>query len=535
MGVNVIPIYTISLIIVVCFTSSASTGATDTTLSQIINTSHPILRYLYDSQLTLEQKLLLENETWHWYPWKRIQWHTKTDGTSVEDECEPPTSIDDFPEDIFTQQHRLQGAVLLHFLATVYFFTFLAVVVDDYFLPSVECICVRLKISKDVAAATFMATATTMPEFFTNCLSTFLTKSDMGVGTILGSLMFNTLGVAALAGLATRKPVQLDWWPIMRDCTLYSINIGLLVIIVWDGRVSWDESLTLFIFYILYFVVLFQDPRLSAAVRYIVEERLNCCTTRASHDLEQNNTNTKRPLERYASFDQNFNISDKIPQLSTKIPKTEAEYSSNLWKIPCGSILQTLWWFYTWPINFLLFLIVPNPRTRQNLYPVTFLMCIILIGGNSYMIYFMISIIGHTFSIPESVMGLTLVAAGGCLPEAISCIITIRSGEGGMGVSNALGANSLAILLSLGLPWFIRNSIERPHDLNTFINIHSYGIEITILSLLLAVGVLVVVISLGHYELKRSVGFVLLTIYLIFITFAILVEMDIFFPSGNTC
>lgn len=51
-------------------------------------------------------------------------------------------------------------------------------------------------------------TATTTPEFFTNAISTFIMDSDMGIGTIIGSLMFNTLGVAAVAGLASVK-VQL--------------------------------------------------------------------------------------------------------------------------------------------------------------------------------------------------------------------------------------------------------------------------------------------------------------------------------------
>lgn len=49
------------------------------------------------------------------------------------------------------------------------------------------------------------STATTTPEFFTNVISTFIMDSDMGVGTIIGSLMFNTLGVAAVAGLASIK------------------------------------------------------------------------------------------------------------------------------------------------------------------------------------------------------------------------------------------------------------------------------------------------------------------------------------------
>lgn len=33
---------------------------------------------------------------------------------------------------------------------------------------------------QDVAASTFMATATTMPEFFSNTISTFVADSDMG-------------------------------------------------------------------------------------------------------------------------------------------------------------------------------------------------------------------------------------------------------------------------------------------------------------------------------------------------------------------
>uniref|UniRef100_A0A7G3AI51 Putative k+-dependent ca2+/na+ exchanger nckx1 n=1 Tax=Lutzomyia longipalpis TaxID=7200 RepID=A0A7G3AI51_LUTLO len=544
MGFSIIPFCIISSIICACFASAALNGATDTALAHDIHTttttqSHPILRYFYDPHMTLEERLSIERETWHWYPWKRMQLRTGVNGSLEEETCEAPSSIDDFPEDLFTQTQRLQGGILLHFLATIYFFTFLAIVVDDYFLPSVECICVQLKISKDVAAATFMATATTMPEFFTNCLATFLTKSDMGLGTIIGSMLFNTLGVAALASLAAKKAVQLDWWPLVRDSLLYCINIGLLTIIVWDGEISWAESMVLFIFYFLYFAILFLDKRIARIVKFIIEEKLHCCAKRASHDLEQESSekaSEAASVEEYSVTQSSSGVSKEVDKISMGNHEELKESGKRLWKIPRdASAIQTIWWFYSWPINFILSICVPNPRTHARFYPITFLMCIILIGANSYMIYFMISIIGHTFSIPESVMGLTFVAAGGCLPEAISCIITIRSGEGGMGVSNALGANSLAILLSLGLPWFIRNTVERHLGLAASINIHSYGIEITIVSLLLAVGVLFVVIALGHYELKRNVGFCLFAIYLVFITFAILVEMDVFFPSGNTC
>lgn len=47
-----------------------------------------------------------------------------------------------------------------------------------------------------------MAAATSCPEFFVNVISTFLTESDMGIGTIVGSALFNALGVAAIGSLA---------------------------------------------------------------------------------------------------------------------------------------------------------------------------------------------------------------------------------------------------------------------------------------------------------------------------------------------
>lgn len=50
-----------------------------------------------------------------------------------------------------------------------------------------------------------MATATATPEMFTNVISTFIAESDMGLGTIIGSLMWNILGVASVSSLANRN------------------------------------------------------------------------------------------------------------------------------------------------------------------------------------------------------------------------------------------------------------------------------------------------------------------------------------------
>ena len=76
----------------------------------------------------------------------------------------------------------------------------------------------------------------------------------------------------------------------------------------------------------------------------------------------------------------------------------------------------------------------------------------------------MITVIGFTLGIPDTVMGLTFIAAGVSVPDALSGIAVVREGHGDMAVSNALGSNVFDILICLGLPWFISTAIVNPDE-----------------------------------------------------------------------
>lgn len=122
-----------------------------------------------------------------------------------------------------------------------------------------------------------MSVATTTPELFTNLISTFVTESDMGVGTILGSMMFNTLGVAAVGGLASLKPVKLDWFPLTRDAIIFSINLLVLISVAWDGLIMWYEATCMFVLFILYFSLVLNNHRWESGLRNIIESRFSWC------------------------------------------------------------------------------------------------------------------------------------------------------------------------------------------------------------------------------------------------------------------
>jgi len=69
-------------------------------------------------------------------------------------------------------------------------------------------------------------------------MGTFVTESDLGIGTILGSAVFNIFGVIAVCGLCTGQSISIDWYPITRDCLVYGLTVVLLIFVLIDEQVQ---------------------------------------------------------------------------------------------------------------------------------------------------------------------------------------------------------------------------------------------------------------------------------------------------------
>ena len=119
-------------------------------------------------------------------------------------------------------------------------------------MPSLDEITERLNVSEDVAGATLMAAGGSAPELFTSFIGTFIAKSDVGLGTIVGSAVFNVLFVIAMCALFSKEVLTLTWWPLARDCSFYAAYLGLLTAFFVDKKIEWWEALLLFIGYLVY-------------------------------------------------------------------------------------------------------------------------------------------------------------------------------------------------------------------------------------------------------------------------------------------
>lgn len=272
-------------------------------------------------------------------------------------------------------------------------------------------------------------------------------------------MMFNTLGVAACASIFTKKPIQIDWWPITRDSIIYSLNISILVAIAWDGFVMWWESIILVVLYVCYWILMFQNPRIMKFFKHIIEDRLMWCQRIKNYDIPNqkpkepkpddnqsengnvshprtmngvsNNRESYKPYEyenygyngstsristiepikardRTKSFDDNAvdpprrRIEDRRMSTDLSIVYEEEFEEYGIWEYPHGlSKFEVAWYFFTWPIRFVLYYTIPNPLRHRKFFVVSFIMCIIWIAAVSYMVFWMVVIIGNNKTLAD--------------------------------------------------------------------------------------------------------------------------------------
>ncbi|EAL39591.3 AGAP008342-PA, partial [Anopheles gambiae str. PEST] len=142
-------------------------------------------------------------------------------------------------------------------------------------------------ITDDVAGATFMAAGGSAPELFTSIMGVFVSFNDVGIGTIVGSAVFNILFVIGMCALFSKTILSLTWWPLFRDCTFYSVSLLTLIYFFRDNKIYWWEALVLFIIYILYAVFMKFNQQVERCVKKIIYKNK---VTRANHFLPHGQT-----------------------------------------------------------------------------------------------------------------------------------------------------------------------------------------------------------------------------------------------------
>mmetsp|Transcript_7547 Transcript_7547/g.17268 ORF Transcript_7547/g.17268 Transcript_7547/m.17268 type:complete len:514 (+) Transcript_7547:1-1542(+) len=441
----------------------------------------------------------------------------------------------------FTKFHgeSTPGFVAFYLFLTLYTFLGLAIICDDYFVDSLEAISEKLKLSPDVAGATFMAAGSSAPELFTSVADSFFTRADIGSGTIVGSAVFNLVVIPGLSAALGGKPLDLDWRPLARDSTFYFLSIvELSVFIYTDSRVDWWEACILLGTYVAYVTWMAfnenmvqrlcprpydtqlkdeHERRLSGEAdtsvmmhRLSIQDVIHRLSGNEGEKRSSRNNSTEDGVEGAAD------VEDVAPA------GAEEEEEPDKWTCPPTWKARILWAF-SLPYYAAFKYTVPDLKdeSKKKFFVITFVSSVIWIGFLTWVMVAMVGEIGCVEGWDPALMGIVLLAAGTSVPDTIASVIVAKAGEGDMAVSNAIGSNVFDILLGLGLPWllsFLVYGEPVPTKPGEGLGTVMFAVMQLLLILFLTIGI----IAFNKFRLTPRLGYGLFVLYIAYVAMNII-------------
>jgi K+-dependent Na+/Ca+ exchanger-like protein len=274
----------------------------------------------------------------------------------------------------------------------------LAIITDEYFIVSLDQISQKLKIPHNVAGASLMAMGSSAPELFIALFALVTASgshSDVGIGTIVGSAIFNILVITGASAIA--QPTYITWRVVVRDIVMYICSVALLILVFANGEIVLWEAALFLVLYAVYILILFN----------------------------------------WSAFDPD-NGKDPVPVVSKEI-QSEHKRTGLYFRVTA---------FASRIIGFFM-------GDPEKSYWRAFAVSIALIALLSYFLVEYAVVFAEELQISPVIVALTLLAAGTSVPDLFASVIVAREGRGDMAVANAVGSNVFDILIGLGLPWLL--------------------------------------------------------------------------------
>lgn len=350
-------------------------------------------------------------------------------------------------------------ASLAIIIASVYL---LGIITDSFFIVSLDEISRRLRLSDEVAGASLMAVGSSAPELAIALIALFSgggSHSDVGIGTIVGSAVFNILVITGVSAVIAGG-LRVHIFAVRRDTIYYLISIGYLAWIFSDGEIFLHEAIIGLVAYGVYvaFLALYKP------------------TPQTDEDPIQQVDEAAEYREKVES---DGNLFRQIEQVIVRLIRmiTGAPSKNYIW---------------------------------------TFFVAIVFIVILSYILVEATIVFADGVGIPPVLVALTLLAAGTSAPDLIASIEVAREGRGGMAVANAIGSDIFDVFIGLGFPWFVAIVFQGVAS----IHVEAGDLWVSIGMLVGTTLVLWAFLERKH-NLTRNEGIILLLLYVAFVIFTI--------------
>lgn len=138
-------------------------------------------------------------------------------------------------------------------------FTFLAIGVvalplgSKLLVDSAIVIAERFSVSETVIGLTVLAIGTSLPELTTTILAALERRSDVAIGTIIGSNIFNILAIMGVAATMSTEAIPVTNRFLLLDVPVMLISSGFLAVCAWQARsIGRGAGIVMLITYVVY-------------------------------------------------------------------------------------------------------------------------------------------------------------------------------------------------------------------------------------------------------------------------------------------
>ncbi|MDO4586511.1 MAG: calcium/sodium antiporter [Planctomycetia bacterium] len=162
-------------------------------------------------------------------------------------------------KDIESESEKIPQGTKECFCSVIIFFVGLAMLIfgSDLFINGAVLAAEMMGVSKLVIGLTILAVGTSLPEIVVSVLAVMRGKSDLAIGNVLGSNMFNIFGVLGLTALLTPGGLNVSRQALVLDIPMmfFVACFGSLLCIT-DRRLTRGEGIILISAYLVYLVYL---------------------------------------------------------------------------------------------------------------------------------------------------------------------------------------------------------------------------------------------------------------------------------------
>ncbi|XP_003743736.1 probable sodium/potassium/calcium exchanger CG1090 [Galendromus occidentalis] len=456
-----------------------------------------------------------------------------------------PAAIEEFPRPMVNAEMRAKGGVIVHIATATTMVLIISVLCKEYFVPALHVLINYLEIDPDVAGGTFMAAASSIPALVTSVIGVNVVENDLGLSTTLGSGVLNAAGVLSIAALFAKRTVEIHAWPLYRSSFFFLLCMVIVLCSLMDNQIDWIEATICLVSYIIYGLVMAFNRPLEACFQYVtgiqdLEDPIQAKDNNGS-EITTVQSYTQYGDNEMKTFKDNGNIMSNldasvVKQLEAAMnahnggnnldePMIDPKAWENL------NVPRKIFLVITKPFSFVLSFLIPNCKKPEyeKYYMVTFLLSGGFIAAFSYILVWMMAIIGYTFGIPDSVLGLTFLSISVTLPDIMAAVLVVRKGYGDMAVCYVLGTNIFEVLVGLGLPWFLQTTVFKP---GTTVELQSSGLIYSTACVLFTVFLVPALTYATRWKMNNTYGVVLLLWYLIFMVISCMYQMNVFDDSN---